>query len=125
MVNCKQGQSRKWRYGGGVGRIFVQYIAYLYSTALGPTAITLSLLYFIIIFEPRNPWESRATHNLGQNPKIGKFTISISTPNDFTIMWLNSPYSYNSNGGTYMQICALYKGIWNLPCFCLPILEGT
>ena len=44
-----------------VGGKFIQYTALLYSTALGPPAILHSLLYFLIIFEPRNPWELRAT----------------------------------------------------------------
>ena len=105
-----------------VGRKFVQYTVHLYSTALGPPAILQSLSHFLIIFEPRNLWELRAIHNPGQNPKIGKFTTSISTPKDFKIPQMNSPYS---KSGTYMQIHALYEEIWNLPCFCLPIWKGT
>ena len=49
-----------------VGGKFVQYTAHLYSAALGPPVILHSFLYFIIIFGPRNPWESRAIYNSSQ-----------------------------------------------------------
>jgi len=38
---------------------------------------------------------------------------------------LNSPHSYDSNDGIYMQIRALYEEIRKLPDLCLPVLENT
>ena len=109
----------------GVGGKFVKYTAHLYSAALGPIAMTHSLVYFLIIFGPRNLLESRAIYNWGQNPEIRESLIFIIIPNGDVILVLNSPDLYNSNSATYMCICAQYKEIQKLPDFCIHIWEET
>ena len=87
--------------------------------------MTHSLLYFLIIFGPRNPWESRAILNQGQILETREFLIFIITPNEHGMMALSSPDSYESNGTTYMRIHALYEEIRKLPGFCLHVWEET
>ena len=107
---------------GAVGRKIVKYTACLYSAVLGPIAMTHSLPSFLIIFGPRNPWEPELYTTQVRSLRIWIFII---IPNGHVILALNSPDSYDSNGGIYMPIHALYEENRNLPCFCLHIWEET
>ena len=60
-----------------VGGKIVHYPAHLYSAALGPITIYQSLLYFLIIFGPKNPWELRVIYNPGQNPETRETQYSL------------------------------------------------
>ena len=53
--------------------------------------------------------------------RIGGLLIRIITPNEDTILALNSPGLYDSNGATYMCIRARYKETQKLPEFCLHV----
>jgi len=48
----------------------------------------------------------------------------MTTPNGDEPISLNSPHSYDSNDGIYMQIRALYEEIRKLPGLCLHVLEN-
>ena len=64
---------------------------------------------------------TRAIHNLGQIFEDWRTFNTLIIPNGDTILALNSPDPYNSNGATYMCIRAQYKEIWKLPEFCLHV----
>ena len=49
----------------------------------------------------------------------------MTTPNDDESISLDSPHSYDSNDGIYMQIRALYEEIRKLPDLCLHVWENT
>ena len=84
-------------------------------------AISLSLIYFLDIFGLRNPWEPELYTIQVRSLRIRGSLILIIIPNGDTILVLNSPDLYHSNGATYMCICAWYKEIQKLLGFCLHI----
>ena len=84
-------------------------------------AITLSLIYFLYIFGLRNLWEPELYTIWVRSLRIRESLILIIIPNGDIILALNSPDPYDSNGATYMCICAWYKEIRKLPGFCLHV----
>ena len=92
----------------------------LYHSFRAP-AISLSLIYFHDIFGLGNPWEPELYTIWIRSLRIRGSLILIIIPNGDTILALNSPDPYDSNGATYMCIHAQYKEIRKLPGFCLHV----